>query len=269
MSSAVFGTVGKAVGEWAEKVTTWTTSWSLHQFPDDIQTKLPPIVWVRHTRTEPERVQLFWNDTLVYGRVGVTAKVAEPRDGRGGAVVAGEGDVERIEFERHGETIALIIQTGPTPVSLFGRTSAEVDYFLEIVTPSSCDAEVVGVRQKPDREFVPKENSPLSGQVSVQRSQQVAEKLSAHDWRGEMVVEYAVHLRSRAPQEPAKMRWVRYSEFKSLQDDLVTCFLTAEVCQTKFIHGESCKGHRMCGANRTRACACRSSHPSTAHALLP
>ena len=174
--------VSKAVDEWTEKITTWTTSWTLTQFPDDMMTGTSPVVWVRHTRTEPEHLQVFWNDQLVYGRVGVTAKVATP-NGPNRAM----GDVETVTFERHGEELALKITTGPVPVSMFGRTTAECEYCLEVGK----------VLQKRDRENRPdpRNVSKFAQRVSVKQWQQVAEKRHELDWSADtMVVEYALHL---------------------------------------------------------------------------
>ena len=174
--------VSKAVDEWTEKVTTWTTSWTLSQFPDDMMTGTSPVVWLRHTRTEPEHLQLFWNDQLLYGRVGVTAKVATP-NGADRAM----GDVETITFERHGEQMALKIKTGPVPVSMFGRATAVCEYCLEIDN----------VLQKRDRENKPdpRNLSKFAQRVMVSKSQQVAEKRHELDWSADtMVVEYSLHL---------------------------------------------------------------------------
>jgi hypothetical protein len=174
--------LSKAASEWTEKITTWTTSWTLSQFPASPLTGTSPIVWIRHTRTEPEHLQLFWNDELVYGRVGVTAKVATPN-----GPTAELGDVETVKFERHGEQMALKIKTGPVPVSMFGRATAECEYCLEVDR----------VEQRRDREHPAgaRNTSKFAQRVSVRQWQHVAEKRHDLDWSAEtMVVEYALHL---------------------------------------------------------------------------
>jgi hypothetical protein len=126
-------------------------------------------------------LQLFWNDQLVYGRVGVTGKVATPN-----GTDAAMGDIEKIGFHRHGAKMDLMVKTGPIPFSLFGRATAEVDYCLEVDT----------VVQKPDRENPPAcDTSNFAQRVTVRQWQQVNAERDEHDWTAEsMVVEYALHL---------------------------------------------------------------------------
>ena len=96
------------------------------------------------------------------------------------------GDVETINFERHGEPMSLQIQTGAVPVSMFGRAMAKIAYVLTV------DGRVQILDREKNHDA--RNASRLAQRVSVQRWQNVSEKRSELDWSEKMVVEYALHL---------------------------------------------------------------------------
>jgi hypothetical protein len=192
-------------------MSVWTVVWSLPQLGAGICPALPPVLWLRHDRSDPESVIVMFNDEVLWARRG-DALQASRQPGSGSTYQHSDrfgSSVERINLGLAGHEAQLEISLPATKLSGgMGRMAAgsKLRYQLQLD----------GHALQPDREGIGRLPPPgsaahaLARHIEVPEFRQASVKTGSElEWNTETVVEYRISFEVEGV--PAMSRWERYS----------------------------------------------------------